>query len=394
MALQSSDLLVVQSQTDSKQYKLRISDLETFLEGSAGIQFRGTADLNLPPTSQTPPITAPTNGDLYLVEFTTSTIHPNWVIKDSPSTAQENDRIVWDSSESEWILVSAGSGGGGTVTGIIATLPLKTDGSTTSPVISVNKARTQTAATGASDTDGPIGVVERLAEAADVVAATGTGATDAVVTADLLKATNTEIVSTQGDINNINIEIDGIQVEINDIKAEINDLDSEIDNITFPVTSVNTKTGDVVLTATDVGALPDTYTPPVTSVNSKTGVVVLTADDVGALESGDKISLLDNDAGYITLAEVPTPTLDEVTTEGSTTTNSIEVGGVTCTTVSASGAISTDTTVAATGNITAGTGANQILLTAATGEITGGANVFIDGGSKSLGGDEVDYPDA
>ena len=98
-----------------------------------------------------------------------------------------------------------------------------------------------------------------------------------------------------------------------------------------PVSSVNSKTGAVVLTATDVGALPsttvipsassvvpaalgsaavgsssdfaradhvhampsaadvgalpNTYTPPVTSVNSKTGAVTLSASDVGALPS-------------------------------------------------------------------------------------------------------------
>lgn len=36
-------------------------------------------------------------------------------------------------------------------------------------------------------------------------------------------------------------------------------------------------------TASDVGALPSSYTPPVTSVNTKTGAVVLDADDVGAI---------------------------------------------------------------------------------------------------------------
>lgn len=66
------------------------------------------------------------------------------------------------------------------------------------------------------------------------------------------------------------------------------------------VTSVNNKTGDVVLDATDVGALPDTTTiptktsdltndsgyitsAPVTSVNNQTGDITLSASDVGAL---------------------------------------------------------------------------------------------------------------
>ena len=52
------------------------------------------------------------------------------------------------------------------------------------------------------------------------------------------------------------------------------------------VDSVNGQTGDVVLTAADVGALPESYVPPaapVQSVNGKTGAVVLDAEDVGAL---------------------------------------------------------------------------------------------------------------
>ena len=48
-------------------------------------------------------------------------------------------------------------------------------------------------------------------------------------------------------------------------------------NLTFPVTKVNNKTGDVVLQASDVGALPDTYTPPVTKVNGQTGDIWLEA---------------------------------------------------------------------------------------------------------------------
>ena len=70
-------------------------------------------------------------------------------------------------------------------------------------------------------------------------------------------------------------------------------------NVTVPVTSVNSKTGAVVLTAADVGARPSTWTPskddvglgnvdnvkqysasnpppyPVTSVNGQTGAVTL-----------------------------------------------------------------------------------------------------------------------
>lgn len=63
----------------------------------------------------------------------------------------------------------------------------------------------------------------------------------------------------------------------------LRELRKKIDSV---VSSVNGKTGDVVLNAADVGALPDDYVPPaalVDSVNGKQGTVVLTAADVGAL---------------------------------------------------------------------------------------------------------------
>ena len=68
MALQSNDLFVVQSQTDSQLYKLKLSDLDAYLEGSSGVQFRGTVDLNNGAAAQTPAVTLPAaNGDLYIV---------------------------------------------------------------------------------------------------------------------------------------------------------------------------------------------------------------------------------------------------------------------------------------------------------------------------------------
>lgn len=110
------------------------------------------------------------------------------------------------------------------------------------------------------------------------------------------------------------------------VQSSLNKADTALQ--TAPVTSVNTKTGAVSLTASDLGAYtkPSTGIPksdlassvqtslgkadtalqsaPVTSVNSKTGAVVLTASDVGALPDSTtiptKTSDLTNDSGYIT----------------------------------------------------------------------------------------------
>ncbi len=192
MALQGNDLLVVQSQTDSALYKLKVSDLDAYFEGSSGVQFRGSVDLNNAPGSQTPnPVILPAaNGDLYIVESDAATIDAGWVMESGVSSAVENDRIIWDAANNYWILVTGGSNTGGTVTDITATLPLESDGDPVTPVLTINQARTTTAAGVAADGKGTQGAVNRLAEDVDVVHTSGTADATAVVTADLLKATN------------------------------------------------------------------------------------------------------------------------------------------------------------------------------------------------------------
>ena len=141
---------------------------------------------------------------------------------------------------------------------------------------------------------------------------------------------------------------------------DISDLNNDAGYITAgdvpsaPVDSVNSKTGDVVLTASDVGAATtaqgskadsalqpgddisdlnnnagyitagDVPSAPVSSVNTKTGTVVLNAADVGAattaqgskadtaIQPGDDISDLNNDAGYITAADIPAAGVESV----------------------------------------------------------------------------------
>ena len=196
MALQNNDLLVVQSQVDSKLYKLRIDSLDSYLEGSSGIQFRGNVDLNNGAAAQTPAITLPAaNGDLYIVESDADPINADWVMESGVTTANANDRIIWSAGDGNWILVAGGTSTGGTVTDITATLPLESDGDAVTPVISVREARTTTAANTASDGKGTEGVVKRLAEDSDVDPTTGTGSSTAVVTADLLKETNQAVAA-------------------------------------------------------------------------------------------------------------------------------------------------------------------------------------------------------
>ena len=139
MALQGNDLFVVQSQTDSKLYKLKVSDLIVEVEGGAGINFKGSVDLNNAPSAQSPtPITLPgQNGDLYVVESDAGTIEAGWSMINGETTADEGDRIIYDAGASGWTLVTVGSSSTGTVTDVNATLPLKSDCYPVEPVISI-----------------------------------------------------------------------------------------------------------------------------------------------------------------------------------------------------------------------------------------------------------------
>ena len=122
----------------------------------------------------------------------------------------------------------------------------------------------------------------------------------------------------------------------------------------YPVSSVNSKTRQVVLTAKDVGALPDTTkiptktseldndsefltkneaNYPVTKVNNKTGEVMLSAVDVGALPNTTKIpsktSELDNDSGFITQEAIPNIPVQSVSNKtGAVQLSASDVGAV------------------------------------------------------------------
>ena len=189
MALQGTDLFVVQSQTDGQLYKLRLDSLIAEVEGGDGVNFRGSVDLNNPPASSG--VTLPAdNGDFYMVESDAATIDSGWVMQNGETSAELGDRVIYDADDTNWILIASGSSNAGTVTGVTASLPLKSDGDNVTPVLSIREARTSTKAGTDGDGEGTDGAVHRLAEADDVAATSGTADPRAVVTADLLKATN------------------------------------------------------------------------------------------------------------------------------------------------------------------------------------------------------------
>jgi len=180
MALNSTDLFVVQSQSDKALYKLSLNDLKASVEGGSGINFRGTVDLLIPLTGQINPDPA-VNGDMYVVAQDAATINNTWTMAGGVTAADENDRVIWDENDANWILIAGGTNTGGTVVEVLGTDPIQVDmlSDATKPVVSIDDATLTDA-----------GAVERLAGPADVVHTNLTPSDTAVVTADLLQATN------------------------------------------------------------------------------------------------------------------------------------------------------------------------------------------------------------
>lgn len=138
---------------------------------------------------------------------------------------------------------------------------------------------------------------------------------------------NYEELANKPSINNVTLVGDKSLSDLG-VPTKTSELTNDSGFITsVPVTSVNSKTGAVVLAASDVGALPDsTVIPtktseltndsgfltsvPVTSVNNKTGAVSLSASDVGALASNTAyVSTVNGSSGAVTIT-VPTKTSD------------------------------------------------------------------------------------
>ena len=182
MALLPSDLLVVQRVTgpadDQKHYSLRVDALDTYMESTSSVTFKGKVDLTAAPSGTA---LTPNNGDLY-VNIGAGSSNAGWNGITAGTTVTEGDQVIYDGDNSEWILLSNGSDPGGQVDSIGDTAPIQVDSTNpAAPVVSVLEATTDRT-----------GVVQ-LASTADVTA----GTSDVVVTADQLKTTN-DLISSGG----------------------------------------------------------------------------------------------------------------------------------------------------------------------------------------------------
>ena len=197
MALENSDVLVVQKQSGGKDlYKATLEQLNIYFDGHNAVNYRGTIDLTQDSVGQLNPST-PQAGDLYL-NTTDGVLGPNYPGLTQGDPVFIDDRLVYDGAI--WELLQ-GHGDVG-VELISGALPIEVDNhDPANPIVSSLEATTTDA-----------GHVARLAEAVDVAATTGTADPTAVVTADLLKATNDALsAATAGGVSGIT-PIDPIEV--------------------------------------------------------------------------------------------------------------------------------------------------------------------------------------
>ena len=171
--------MVVQKAAGAQEIrKATMQQLSDFLQTSDTVAYKGTA--NFTQAGDEP--TTKNTGDLYI---NNALADGTWAWSANSSGVTDvspGDRAIWNGTN--WDVIQSGAGDVG-VTEVQGTLPIiVTDGDTDTPVVSVREATTTLD-----------GTVARLATSADVDATSGTGSTTAVVTADLLKDTNSTIES-------------------------------------------------------------------------------------------------------------------------------------------------------------------------------------------------------
>ena len=181
MALEGSDLLVVQKQSGGQEMRsLSITDLQAFLDTGPVITFKGTANGTV--SGDEPDVADRVAGNLWINSATTAGTFA-WTGGTTPytGTIQPNAQIVWVDTTG-WAVTNNGASDVG-VESIQGALPITVNSDTaSSPIIGVNAATTDTE-----------GVVE-LATDTDVA----NGTAGKVVTSAQLKTTNDAISNAGG----------------------------------------------------------------------------------------------------------------------------------------------------------------------------------------------------
>lgn len=285
MALENSDVLVVQKQSGQKDiFKATLDTLNLYFDSNNAIKYRGVIDLTQDSTGQLNPAT-PQAGDLYL-NSTDGTLGPNYIGLSQGDPVFVDDRLVYNGTQFE-LLQGHGDVG---VEAVDASLPITVDNSSPDkPIVGSREASTSES-----------GHVARLATAADVAASTGTGANDAVVTADLLKTTNDALdAATAGGVNGL-VPIDPIEVFTS----------SNGGSTTSPAVGVK------AATTTQIGVVQLASSA---DISNGTADKVVTADQLASEIAGNVTAILGN--APIQVDTITTPGEAVISVDAATDTN-------------------------------------------------------------------------
>ena len=208
MSLLNTDLFVIQRPTDAnKHFKLTGEKLKEYIAVGDTIVYKGSRDFTQSSQDPSTDGTGVNSGDIYINSHPNANATGAWVANINGETIQPGDRAIWNGTQ--WDLIpSSGDSGVVDITGIE---PIKIDDATAAePIISVNSAL-ETSASLTTGRTSRSGVVPSIAIASDVVADDGNASPnpEAVVPADLLKATNDNIVTIEEDIEELQKGVDG-----------------------------------------------------------------------------------------------------------------------------------------------------------------------------------------
>ena len=231
MALLNTDLFVIQRPTDDgKHFKLTGEKLKEYIAAGDTIVYKGSRDFTQSAQDPSSDGTGVNVGDIYINNHPNAGATGAWAANINGEEVDPGDRAIWNGTS--WDLLHDGSDAG--VTTINGIEPIEVDDATPGePIISVNTAL-ETSAVLPADRASRSGVVPAIAVDSDVVANDGVASPnpEAVVPADLLKATNDEIVSIDARVTVNEGDITDIKQDITQINTEIGDITLELETIT------------------------------------------------------------------------------------------------------------------------------------------------------------------
>lgn len=240
MALEATDLLVVQKQSGGKEVrKASLQQLNDYLQTEPGVVYKGQA--NFTDGSDEPG--SKNTGDLYINDAPAAGAWAWSANSNGITDVTPGDRALW--SGSAWDIIQSGADDIG-VSNVTGSLPITITGTAGEPNVEIEQATTTAA-----------GAIARLATAADV-SASGTGETTAVVTADLLKQTNIDLAAaTSGGLTSVQ-GVDPIEVATTGGGATVNSPEIKIKDAGFSQKGavVLQETGAAPVNATDKAATP------------------------------------------------------------------------------------------------------------------------------------------